>query len=109
MSACSVFVLTSRFEGMPNTLLEALMLRKPVVATNVDGSSDVIGPGVAGYAVAPDDDRAMAEYIVTLLEDRKLARRLGEAGHARARTHFDIRANVTILEQLYLALAADRV
>ncbi len=101
MSRCAVFVLTSRYEGMPNTLLEALMLNKPAVVTDVDGSRDVVENGVGGFVVALDDDRMMADRVIAVLDDSVLSSRLSAAGHTRARELFDVRRNVAELEGVY--------
>jgi len=101
VATCSVFVLTSRYEGLPYSLLEAMMLRKPAVATDVDGSRDVLGGGVGGCLVPPDDEGAMADRVVALLEDPTLAGRTGEAGYQRVREYYDIRKTVQAIEALY--------
>ena len=101
MAACSVFVLTSRFEGMPNTVLEAMMLRKPVVATDVDGSRDVLGAATGGSLVPLDDDRAMADRVIALLRDPTLAGRVGEAGRQRVLDCYDIHRNAQTMDALY--------
>jgi glycosyltransferase involved in cell wall biosynthesis len=98
---CSVFVLTSRFEGMPYALLEAMMLRRPVVVTNVDGSRDAVQSGSNGYVVTCNDVQAMADCIIGLLDDRKLANSMGERGYELVREHYDIRKNVKCFERLY--------
>lgn len=100
MSRASVFVLTSRFEGMPNTLLEALMLKTPAVVTDVDGSRDVLRGG-GGYVVGLDDDEAMAKQIVALISDPKAAKEMAEIGYDRARRMFDIQHNVQTLGDVY--------
>ncbi len=104
MRACSVFVLTSRFEGMPNTVLEAMMLRKPVVATDVDGSRDLLGAGTGGFVVPLDDDQAMADRIIALLRDPTLARRVGEAGRQRVLDCYEIHRNAPMMDALYQEL-----
>jgi glycosyltransferase involved in cell wall biosynthesis len=104
LARCGVFVLTSRFEGMPNTLLEALMLAKPAVVTDVGGSRDVVVDGVGGYTVPLDDDAVMAARIIELLDDKALAAKVAEAGWRRALAQFDIRKNVRTLEAIYQAL-----
>jgi glycosyltransferase involved in cell wall biosynthesis len=106
MAGAAVFVLTSRFEGMPNTLLEALMLARPVVVTDVDGSRDVIALGGGGGTVPLDDDSAMADRIVSLLDDVDAARHLGERGRARAAEIFDVHRNVPALISTYERLLA---
>jgi glycosyltransferase involved in cell wall biosynthesis len=106
MARAHVFVLTSRFEGMPNTLLEALMLGKPAVVTDVDGSRDVLQAGGGGFIVPLDDDRAMARKIIQLLDDPSGARAIGEKGQAAACNVFDIRTNVRALGDLYARLVS---
>ena len=98
---CSVFVLPSRFEGMPYTLLEAMMLRKPVVVTDVDGSRDAVQSGSNGYTVSPNDVQAMADDIIGLLDDPKLSDSMGEQGHELVRERYDIKRNVKYFERLY--------
>jgi glycosyltransferase involved in cell wall biosynthesis len=90
MSRCTVFVLTSRFEGMPNALLEALMLGKPAVVTDVEGSRDVLAEVQGGRLVPLDDDRAMAAAVLCLLADPEAARELGNRGAAMVREQFTI-------------------
>jgi glycosyltransferase involved in cell wall biosynthesis len=99
ISRCDVFVLTSRFEGMPNTLLEAMMLGRPIVATDVDGTRDVLAGG-AGIMVPANDHASMAESVVELLEDPVRATAIAEQG-ARSRHRFDIRHNVDALAAVY--------
>ena len=101
IAGCAVFVLTSRFEGMPNTVLEAMMLRKPVVATEVDGSRDVLGSGTGGFVVPLDDDQAMADRVIALLRDPTFAGQVGEAGHQRVLDCYDIHKNAEKMEALY--------
>jgi glycosyltransferase involved in cell wall biosynthesis len=101
IAECDVFVLTSRFEGMPNTLLEALMLSRPAVVTDVDGSRDILEGGVGGFLVPPDDDEAMATRILQLLDDPAGAGEVARLGHGRVRQRFDARPNVAALGREY--------
>ena len=72
-----------------------------MVATDVDGSRDVVEPGVSGFLVPLDDDQAMADRLVTLLTDPALAGRAGLAGHQRVRESHDIHKNAQRIEALY--------
>jgi glycosyltransferase involved in cell wall biosynthesis len=81
MSESTVFVLTSRFEGMPNTVLEAMMLSKPVVVTDGDGNRDVVRDGVTGVVV-PGDEARVGDAVLRLLADSAFAARLGRAARA---------------------------
>jgi starch synthase (maltosyl-transferring) len=59
LTACQLFVLPSRWEGMPNALLEALASGLPCVATDVEGVRDLLGPGNSGGIVTPGDVNAL--------------------------------------------------
>ncbi len=99
-----VCVLPSLHEGLSIALIEALAMEKPVVATSVGGIPEVVSDGVEGLVVPPRDEEALARSIGRILEDRVLARRMGEAGRRKAELQFDLGRHVERLEQLYLSL-----
>jgi glycosyltransferase involved in cell wall biosynthesis len=74
------FVLPSRWEGMPNALLEAMACGLPCVATRVSGSEDIITHEINGLLVQPEQPAEMAQALQRILEDPGLARRLGQEG-----------------------------
>lgn len=78
----TLFVLASRSEGMPLTLLEALACGLPAVATDVGAVGEILGDGSFGALVAPDDPAALAAAIGRLLADPSEA--AGRAARARA-------------------------
>ena len=80
----AVSVLSSRSEGMPNTVLEAMLAARPVVASAVAGMDEVLEHGVTGYLVPPRDASAMAGPITELLKDPGRAASMGEAGRRHA-------------------------
>jgi glycosyltransferase involved in cell wall biosynthesis len=75
----NVAVLPSRWEGMPNALLEAMACGLSCVATRVSGSEDIIRHGVNGLLVESENYHAMAQALLTLLLDPVLARKYGRA------------------------------
>lgn len=86
--ALDVFVLPSWTEGMPITVLEAMAHGKPVVATPVGGTAEVVVHGETGLLVPPRDPERLAEAIGRILADPELGRRFGEAGRARVEQRF---------------------
>jgi len=89
VSALDVFVLSSRWEGLPLAVLEAMAAVKPVVATAVPGTAEAVVEGETGFLVPLSDDRALAEKTISLLRDPALRRKLGDAGRARVEGEFD--------------------
>jgi glycosyltransferase involved in cell wall biosynthesis len=76
----AVAVLSSRSEGMPNTVLEAMAAARPVVATAVGDVPALVRDGVTGFLVPPGDAAALGAAIGRLLKDTALAADLGAAG-----------------------------
>jgi glycosyltransferase involved in cell wall biosynthesis len=89
LAGCDVFCLPSAMEGLPLVVLEAMAQGRPVVATSVGGTPELVVDGETGLLVPPGDVDALAEALRRLLADSALARRLGEAGRARVRAEFD--------------------
>lgn len=105
LEALDVFVLPSRTEGMSNALLEAMATARPVVATAVGGTPEVIADGVSGLLVPADDAAAMATAIGRLLDDPRAAARLGAAARQTVEERYGARSMVRRLEAVYAAVA----
>jgi len=114
LRATDVFVLASLWEGMPNVVLEALAAGVPVVATRVEGVTEIIEDGRTGVLVMPRDVPALVTAVARLLDEPERAARLAEAGREHVATHFTLEAMVARHEELYrdllarAATAADR-
>ena len=106
LAACDVFVLPSHTEGMSNALLEAMAMERPVVATAVGGTPEVMGRDPAGLLVPAGAPDAMAGAIARFLDGPELAARLGGAARRRVEEHYGARAMVRRLEGVYAAVAA---
>ncbi|HET7603913.1 MAG TPA: glycosyltransferase [Gemmatimonadales bacterium] len=98
-------VLTSRSEGFPNAVVEAMAAGRPVVATDVGGVRDAVSDGVTGLLVPSDDEAALAAAIERLREDPARAEAMGQAGRKAAMDRFSQEVVLNQLTALYEELA----
>ncbi|HWM10364.1 MAG TPA: glycosyltransferase family 4 protein [Solirubrobacteraceae bacterium] len=90
LANADVFALSSRSEGAPLSILEAMAAGLPVVASAVGGVPEIVADGTTGLLVPRDDAPALAAALEALLADAALRRRLGAAGRERVRERFDL-------------------
>lgn len=105
LAAADVLVLPSRYEGLPNVVLEAMRFEKPVVATRAPGTTEVVADGETGVLVPINDAAALAQALRALLDDPERCRRLGAAGLRRVREHFRVETMIERFSALYEELA----
>jgi glycosyltransferase involved in cell wall biosynthesis len=98
------FALPSRWEGMPNALLEAMACGLPSVATRVSGSEDIIADGVNGLLVEPEQPAELAQALRRIIEDVGLAQRLGQEGRATVVHEYQLNSVVQQCLELYRRL-----
>jgi glycosyltransferase involved in cell wall biosynthesis len=101
MRAFDVFVLASRYEGLPFALLEALALELPVVVTDVVGMREAVDDQVSGLVVPANAPAEMAAAILSLLRDPERARRLAVAGRHKAVAGFSLERMLDRHQALY--------
>jgi len=101
LTGADVVVLPSRFEGLPLAVLEAMAVGRPIVATDVAGTNELVTDGETGLLVPPDDPSGLATAILRLLDDPDLARRLGENGRERVTERFGLDRMVRGVEGVY--------
>jgi glycosyltransferase involved in cell wall biosynthesis len=104
LHASDLFLLTSRFEGLPRAVLQALAAGVPVVATAVDGTPEVIEDGLSGLLVPPGEPEQAARAVLRMAADRELRERCVARGRERLGAAFDIRRMVIDLDRTYLSL-----
>ena len=104
-----VSVLCSTSEAFPNSVLEAMAVSRPVVATNVGGTPDAVRDGETGLLVPPSDPSRLAAAIRRLYEEPSLRADLGSAGRAAARSDYSASAVIGQVEALYTELAGRAV
>jgi glycosyltransferase involved in cell wall biosynthesis len=92
LERADAFVLSSRSEGMPISVLEAMAAGLPVVATDVGGVHEVVLDGETGRLVPPGDVRALAAALSEMVDDAELRERWGRAGRRRIAERFELRA-----------------
>jgi glycosyltransferase involved in cell wall biosynthesis len=104
LGASRLLVLPSRWEGMPNVVLEAMASRLPVVASDVEGVRELLGEAAEAQVVRHGDSGDLGSKIVRLLNDRDLAAELGQANRLRAEEAFSVDRMVGEYETLWMSL-----
>jgi glycosyltransferase involved in cell wall biosynthesis len=90
LAAADVVAHPALREGLGIAILEAMGMGKPVVASAVGGIPEVIAPPDTGFLIEPGDANALADYLIRLLEDADLRRKIGEASALRIRKEFNV-------------------
>lgn len=103
-----VAVLSSRSEGSPNALLEAMAARVPIVATAVGGIPEMVGDHESALLVPPDNSRAMADALTAALTDRELVEKLTRRARQLVETRYSPDLRVETLRKLYRDLTNPR-
>jgi glycosyltransferase involved in cell wall biosynthesis len=101
MSDANVVTLTSRWEGTPYTLLEAMAWGQPVIATSVNGCPEVVLDNLTGFLVPPGDADAWARRVQAVLADPGLALVMGQRGRQLVEEKFALPKMIARIEELY--------
>lgn len=89
LAAADIFVLPSYFEGLPMSIIEAMLSGLPVVASDIDGPREQVIPEQTGLLVTPRAVEPLADALARLAQDPALRAAMGRAGRARAVKHYD--------------------
>lgn len=98
-----IFVLSSLWEGLPYSLMEAGALAKPVVATDIDGVRELVKHGETGLLVPVKDSERLAQSVIRLLRDKECATKLGKNLKTAIRQH-TLSRMIQKIQDLYLGL-----
>ncbi|WP_145169141.1 glycosyltransferase [Rubripirellula lacrimiformis] len=108
MRGCRVLILPSRYEGMPNVVMEAMAAGRPAVCSRVEGSAELFGETWDQQTFEVGDGPSMARLADPLLNDAGLADRVGEANRQRMRNQFSIPTMIDAYRSHYRDLAGRR-
>src|SRR3990172_9644313 len=103
LEICDVYVNSSRWEGLPMTILEAMANKKPIVATNIGGNSEAIQDRETGLLVPSERPDLLADAILTVLKDEELQNKLGSQAFELFEKNYGIKNHCEILANEYLA------
>ena len=104
LHASDLFLLTSRWEGLPQAIIQAMAARLPVVATNVDGNAEAVAHGENGWLHATDDVDSMTASLLGLIRDPGRRLNMGARGAERC-APFSVEQMVGDLDEFYAAVA----
>ncbi|OVE79800.1 hypothetical protein BVY01_01490 [bacterium I07] len=104
LAISDLFVLSSLWEGLPLSLLEAMSVGKPAVCTESDGISEIITSGDDGILVPVEDSESMSEAIVYLLTNTAEAEKMGQRAKVKIQKQFDVHRMISETRALYTEL-----
>jgi sugar transferase (PEP-CTERM/EpsH1 system associated) len=105
LNAMEIFVLPTLMEGMSNTLLEAMAVCLPVVATRVGGNPEIVTEGECGYLFTPQNVPELVSQLRTLTQDSQRRAEFGRAARERVLRHFSLELMLQRYRDLYINLA----
>jgi len=103
IKGCTLFVLPSLFEGMPNAVMEAMALGKAVIATDVNGVNELVENKKTGIIIPPKDSQKLAVEIDMLIDNTMLLESYGKKGLQRVEENFTIPVMIKNLEEYFQA------
>jgi len=100
--AADLFVLPSLAEGLPSSITEAMAVGVPVIATNIAGTSELVEQGKTGLLVRPSDPQALANAIVTMIDNYEFRRSTAELARIKVMEEFDVNKEAAKLQEYLL-------
>ena len=99
--AADVLLMPSRFEGLPMTLLEAMAMGLPVVASRLDGIAEVIDDPDDGLLAPPDNADLFVDHVTALISNRELAMGIAKKARAKIERRFSVERLTAAVESIY--------
>jgi glycosyltransferase involved in cell wall biosynthesis len=106
IASFDIAVLPSFFEGMGRVLLEAMAMEKPVVASRVGGIPDLVKDNINGFLTTPGDKEGLTDALKKLLNDKRLAIKMGKEGRKRVTDRFSADVMVRSINNIYIECLA---
>lgn len=104
LASSDLLVLASFWEGMPNVVLEAMAARRAVVATRVEGCTELVVPGETGWLVPPGDSPALAVALAEAATDAARRHAFGQAGRRRVESRYTLAGVIRAYDRLWSRL-----
>ena len=101
LTTLDIYVQPSIYEGMPNSVLEAMASGLPVIATNVGGTPEVVIDNQTGFLIPPKDPSAIAEKIMYIIEHPNLVKQIGQNARAYIEKTFSVDSMVKKTDDLF--------
>jgi len=101
MNWCHVFVLSSKSEGTPMTIIEAMAKSRAVIAPHITALPEMVEHGKTGYLFEKENDESLSDILAELAENSERITEMGEEGRKKAEQLFDIRKNILKLREVF--------
>lgn len=105
LNKSTIFVLSTRFEGLPISIIEAMSNGLPIIASNVGGIPELVKHGINGYLFQPGDYLDLAKYLNKLINDGEKRQKFGDISLKRFAEEFTLEVMVKKTDELYLLLS----
>src|SRR3990167_6212736 len=105
-NAFVILINSSTFEGLPLVIMQAMLMKNAVIASDVDGNAEIIKHGQTGILVPPKQSKVLADAIVELLKNEKLRQDMGERASELMRSKYALSTIIKEMENLYQEMLA---
>jgi glycosyltransferase involved in cell wall biosynthesis len=104
LAQSQIFILSTHYEGLPISILEAMRAGLPVVATSVNGIPEEVVDGKTGFLAPRQDVQALADALHTLINSPEIRQQMGKAGREKFEQEFTVERMITETREIYEAI-----